>query len=371
MKTLSTLCLFLLVVRASATHFVGGYIQAKPVSGLQYEIKVIVYFNEATGAEASRQASEIKVCTGDGATLTLARTVVKRLDSSTSQNEYQTTYTYAGPGVYLLTAWQENRTVANNLANADSQIFSVATRLSIQNGKTNRTPIINLPPDAFSAFVNQQAKISLAATDEDNDSLSFSLTKPLTSLKNNFCNALIASGYVYPNELSRQGTFKVDSREGVVTWNAPTAAGRYTFAVKVLEWRSGVLIGETSLDLTIGVSDRAGTGNPIPPYEPVIENSLTGQLVLGFDDASISGLTLATFPNPATDYFRATLFTRTPTRASLQLLNPSGQVIQETKAGLQQSRYEETFNINQLPAGVYFLRAEADGKVLVRKVVKQ
>lgn len=379
MKTLSTLLLLLLVVPASATHLLGGYIQARSITGLQYEIKVLVYYDGQYGAEAASQATEFLLCTGDGATIKLPRVQVDIVNKNSpndvsnvyTRNVYRINYTYSGPGVYQLTAWQENRTIANNLVNADGQIFSVNTRLVIQNGKANSTPVINLAPDAFVAYINQQKKITLAATDEDNDSLTLVLIKPLIGLKNNVCYPINATGYNYPNELTRRGTFKADSRDGAIVWNAPTSAGRYTFAVKVLEWRDGALVGETALDMTISVFDKPGGTDPIPPYEPVVENNFNGQLVLGFDDTPAIGLTLAAFPNPVTDQFLATLFTRRSTRANFQLLNTSGQVIQEIKSGKQQTRHEETFVIGQLPAGVYFLRAEANGQVLLRKVVKQ
>lgn len=370
MKTLSTLCLLLLVVRASATHLAGGYIQARPISGLQYEIRVTVYMNEATGAEGVRQATEIKLCTGDGSTLTLLRRMTLLLDQNTSQHEYVTTYTYTGPGIYQLTAWQENRTVAANLTKADEQLFSITTRLNTLVAKPNHTPVINLSPDSFSAFVNQPKKIVLTATDADNDSLSFVLTKPLAAIQANLCNALVATGYAYPNELTQKGTFKVDAPAKAIVWNAPTAAGRYTFDVKVLEWRDGVLIGETVLDMTISVLDRSGAADPIPPYEPVVEHNYNGQLVLSFDDTSTSG-TLAAYPNPTTGRLHIILLSPGPFPAHIQVVNQNGQVIQELDLVKPQTRHEEILDSRPLPSGLYWLRAEINGRVLLRQIVKQ
>lgn len=368
MKTFLTLCLLLLGGQASATHLLGGYVQARSAAGsaLTYEVTVTIYYNES--AAASNENS-ITLCLGDGTTQEVVRlSRIVSNDRLLSINTYRLVHTYAGPGTYTLTTSLANRTASLNISNVDAQEpLTLSTTFTTSTTTPNRTPVLSIPQTGFQVGVNQRLIFPLKATDEDGDSLVYSLTRPLTNSAGNSCGQRTVGSYQYPNDLTRRGTFKLDSRTGDLTWDAPTQLGYYSVAITVGEYRNDLLISLTNQEILLIVVDRPATPGIIPPYEPARE----GGLVTALTDYPDEDVTLTVFPNPVDDRLQVVIQTGNPAMARTQLLDGNGRILHELTVGRLVRRHEQVISMGSLTPGLYVLRADIGGRTLVRKVVKK
>ncbi len=92
-------------------------------------------------------------------------------------------------------------------------------------------------------------------------------------------------------------------------------------------------------------------------------------LITGLEP-SPAGLSLRLSPNPASTRLRAELTLSAAAPAEFTLLGPGGEALQTRASRPAALRHEVEFPLAGLPAGPYYLRAEAEGKRVVRKVVK-
>lgn len=371
MKTVLLLGLtFLSVQFTQATHLIGGYIQAKPVTGsaLTYEITVVLYMNQATGSQAASQATSLSICFGDGSTdFTTRQSQTTLPNKLVSLNIYRILHTYSGPNTYALTVSIPNRTVAQNITNAASQLFTLNTTISTN--LINQTPMPVFPEAGLLIGINQKAILSLKATDAEGDSLVYGLARPLTSTTNETCVSKTVPSYLFPNDVTRQGTFKLSNRTGELIWDAPTQQGNYSVALNVSEYRNGILISQTVHEITLTVTDLPGTPSTIPSYEPAIEGSES--VITGIRDYADSEVTLTTFPNPVDDWLQVLIETSNPTTATLQLTDVNGRKLHKLTFNKASRKHEQVIRMDSLTPGIYLLRADIDGRSLVRKVVKR
>ncbi len=370
MKFLTTTFLFLCIIyQASATHLLGGYIQAKPVNGLQYEVTVTLFMDGVRGAEAIRQSTETTVCFGDGTTANFSRATLTGATNNTAIqiSVYRGLHTFPGAGNFLLSVAMENRTMTTNFLDGDSVPLGLTAFLRIDT-QPNTTPVLGLPENLAQAAVNQRTIFNIPVTDAEGDSLSFTLSRPITSKKSCDPATPVVDKYLYPNEVLRQGTFKLNSRTGQLIWEAPTAQGNYTFAMIVREFRRGNLISETRYEMIIQVTDKQLTPQPLPPYEPVIEQAL----VLGVSAQSPEAfLTLRVFPNPAQDLIKIRLNSQKPAKPRFQLISQSGQLLQDIRTETLRNEHEQELDIKHLPAGLYIIQAENEGRFVRQKLIRQ
>lgn len=368
MKTFMILfCLMLFGCRASATHLLGGYIQARPAAGsaLTYQVAVFVYINGTTiGADNS-----ISLCFGDGSTATanLLNRQTLSVDKIISVNTYQLTHTYPGPGTYTISTALTNRNESLNIATKAQEPLTLLTTFSTNTTTANRTPTLSVPQTGFQVGVNQRLIFPLKASDDDGDSLVYSLTRPLTSPVNTICVQRTLSSYQYPNDLTRQGTFKLNSRTGDLTWDAPTQLGYYSVAVAVGEYRNGLLTSQTNQEIPLIVVDRPGIPGIIPPYEPALE----GGIVTALTDYGDEDVTLTVFPNPVDDRLQVVVQTSNPATVRTKLLDSNGRTLHDMTVGRLARRHEQVISMGSLTPGLYVLRAEVGDRTLVRKVVKK
>ncbi|UFH56067.1 T9SS type A sorting domain-containing protein [Spirosoma sp. KNUC1025] len=369
MKTFTLLSLALLCARlAQATHLIGGYIQAKPTAGstLTYEITVGLYMDQVSGTQAANQSNQLIICFGDGTTNVVTRqsqTFV--LNKLVSVNEYRITHTYSAPSTYALTVSISNRTIANNITNASGQLFTLNTTLVAN--VVNQTPTPGFPEAGFHIRANQKAVISLKATDAEGDSLVYVLTRALSNPTNESCTNRTVPAYLFPNDVTHQGTFKLDSRTGELVWDTPVQLGNYSVALNILEYRNGILISQTTQELTLMVDDLPGSPTPIPPYEPAIE----GTVVTGITNYVDADITLTTFPNPVDDWLQVVIQTSNPTTATVQLMDITGRKLHELRFAKASRKHEQVISMGSLTPGIYLLRATIDGRPLLRKVLKK
>ncbi len=372
MKIVTLLCLTLLSLQANASHLRGGFIQARSISttASTYEITVTVYYDEVQGTAAANEASTLTVCFGDGSTQAVSRQARRLLsDRTTSVNVYRTTHTYAGPGIYTLTTAVPNRTLAQNIPNAGSQLFTVSTTLST-NSATNQTPEPSIPASGFRVGINQRAVLSLAAPDTDGDSVVYTLARPQTTPNPSGCSQQPVDAYQFPNDLTRQGTFKLNARTGELVWDAPTQQGYYSVAITINEYRRGNLISQTTHELPLIVEDRPGTPGVVPPYEPArVDNA--GSIVTALPNELDADMQLTVFPNPVDDRLQVVIQTSNPATATVQLLDASGRSLHEQRFGRTARRHEQIISLSSLSPGLYVVSANVGGRVLVRKVLKR
>lgn len=372
MKTFTALflCLILFGSQAYASHLRGGFIQTRAVSAtaLTYETTVTLYFEEPQGNTASTGDDQITLCLGDGRTQSVVRMArIWTTDRTTSINTYRLVHTYAGPGTYTLSTTLSNRTSARNITGSvDQGPMTLATTFSTTNG-INQTPAFLFPENGFLVATNQRLIFPLKATNEDGDSLVYSLTRPLTSSTDNTCAGRVVTTHQYPNDLTRRGTFRLDNRTGNLTWDAPVEQGNYSVAVTVGEYRNGILIGQTLIEVSLVVVDRPGTPGVIPPYEPARESSL----VTAISDYRDEDVTLTVFPNPVDDRLQVVVQTSNPATARMQLLDGNGRTLHSMSFGRLARRHEQVISLGSLTPGIYLLRANVGDRTLTRKVVKK
>jgi hypothetical protein len=366
---------------ALATHLLGGHISAKPVAGqaFTYGITVTMLADYVSGRAAIEGATVVTVCFGDGNTAEvnrLASNLSFTPNGATALLTYQTTYTYAGPGTYALRAAFISRNAGvRNTPNSEGRTLAVQTTLMVSVQLRNATPTFTLPATGFQLPLNQRVDLSLAATDVDGDSLSYRLALPLTSrsadnLPTTLCKEpfLTYPDYQFPNEVKRVGTYRLNARTGQLNWDVPTEIGQYAVAIVVSEWRQGAKISETQFEVNVLVLDRGGSPVTPPAYEPA---QLTGGgLVLATTPPDADELQLSISPNPtAAGYVEVELANTYAAPATLQLLDSRGRTQQTIQLNGLQSRH--SFDLSGQPAGLYFIRAESNGRQVVRKVVKE
>lgn len=151
-------------------------------------------------------------------------------------------------------------------------------------------PFINSSPRLFPplsdyACVDQLFYIDFAGTDDDGDSIAYSLAAPLDDhqLNNNDIVAVppstppphpivnFAPGYNVENMVPGNPSLSI-SNNGFITVT-PTEVGLYVFSVKAEEFRNGVKIGESRRDFQMLVVDGC---NPPDPPEALVK--VPGQL---------------------------------------------------------------------------------------------
>lgn len=371
MKTFTgLLCLLLIGGQAYASHLRGGYIQARSTSAtaLTYEITIMLFLDEIQGRSAVADSDLLSLCLGDGTTQRITRTSrIFTSDRTTSVNTYRLVHTYAGPGNYTLSTTLPNRTLTRNIAGlSDQEPMTLTNTFSTDTG-LNQTPTLLFPETGFQFATNQRLVFPLQTTDAEGDSLTYSLTRPLTNTANNTCVARPVATYQYPNDVARQGTYKLDNRTGNLTWEAPVEQGNYSVAITVGEYRNGILISQTLIEVSLVVVDRPGTPGVIPPYEPALE----GGLVTAVSDYRDEDITLTVFPNPVDDRLQVVVSTSNPTTARMQLLDGNGRTLHDINFGRLARRHEQVISMDSLTPGLYVLRAKVGDRTLVRKVVKR
>lgn len=77
------------------------------------------------------------------------------------------------------------------------------------------------------------------------------------------------------------------------------------------------------------------------------------------------------FPNPAVDVLNVEFKHTSVSSVSLKLLNSLGQVLQSKNADISGGIGIETFNLANIPSGIYYLNLESKGKISTQKIVIQ
>jgi len=248
----------LLCFSALATHNRSGEITYKHLGGNTYEFTITT----CTKWDEVANKDKLEIKYGDGNSDTLPRAQFFDYPSTnTKKNIYKGIHTYTGPGSYLITMEDPNRN-ANvlNINNSIATVFCIQTRLIISPflGTPNNSLQFDDCPCPENACTNQPWVYNLGAFDPDGDSLSYAIIP----CKGADClDMAIPAAFQYPQDIGG-GTLDIDVLFGTITWSSPSIQGEYNFAIKVSEFRGGILIGDVIRDMQVTVKGNCGNAAP-------------------------------------------------------------------------------------------------------------
>ena len=302
MKRLVIVLLLLISVPLAASHIVGGEIELLHLQGITYRVNLIYYFDFAHNSNRNIQAEEPNIemfifRKSDNRQLRsvianwLRKTRVGYTQPSCSQGEiitdkiiYTTTIQlpaaeYSDPAGYYIT-WARccrNYSILNIISQDPDRVGAEGAGqtfyLEFPPVTMNGQPFVNSSPKDFPALNDYACPtkpyyVDFAGTDDDGDSLAYSLTTPLST------SAVVPvpdpSPAPYPlvNWLNGFGLDKIINGNPkaaafpVLSINidgflrvTPRSQGLYVFAVKVEEYRNKIKIGEVRRDFQMLVTD--------------------------------------------------------------------------------------------------------------------
>lgn len=224
------------------------------------------------------------------------------------------------------------------------------------------------PAPLFTTNLRQVYTLPLAPEDPDGDSLAYRIVK-LQSTDTDCGPTRPTDAYVFPNEVTREGIFKIDFAATALHWNAPTQIGAYTYAYVTEEWRQGAKIAETWRTNTLYVRDQNGSASPVPPFEPVqlYESGLVTGAVQEFLPSNIN---LHLYPIPSDDWIRIEVKSRKPAALVIELMDSQGRVLQKADIVQPVSRHVQEMNVENLARGVYFIRARSTEGAVTKKMIR-
>ena len=240
-KLVFLLFTLLFFCRAYATHNRAGEITLTQTGTLTYEIEIKTFTYSLSPADRS----ELEVQWGDNTTSIAPRKKKMVLPNLYYENHYYASHTYPGPGTYTVIVQDPNRNYGVlNIPNSVNVIFSIKTIITINPSiGTNSTPVLLNPPIDRAAYRHRFVH-NPAAYDPDGDSISYALTVCTEE------NGQPIAGYELP---PASDTLYIDGSTGDLVWDAPVDTGIYNIAIKINEWRKGVIIGSINRDMQINV----------------------------------------------------------------------------------------------------------------------
>ncbi|MEO6684355.1 MAG: T9SS type A sorting domain-containing protein [Dyadobacter sp.] len=351
-----------------ATHLLGGEIRAVNLSGQTYKITAQIYFDvspQSSGASAAQNS--IMICFGDGKTAEVKRSsfdVLSGDQSGVAVGTYDVTYTYPSSGIFQISTNLNNRT-SNllNFSNSDQSEMFLWTVIDTQ--VSNSTPVLPLP--IFTAGSKQIFKIDLKPTVTDSDSTTAHLQR-LSKTSPGTCGVRsLNDTYIYPNDVSKKGTFYVDQASKKLVWNAPDLLGKYIYAVVIDEWRDGIKISETYREGLITVTDKPGPIVEIPPYVPVNDSGL----ITSLPDSDNLAMVVEAFPVPTEDFLTVSVKSATATTLRVELINMNGQIVKQINTTENLIQWSQQLDLRQLAKGLYIVRVTDQlGKFVTRKIAR-
>lgn len=283
------ICLFAVIlccsIQSFATHNRAGEITYRcpdPRNApFTYEITVSTY----TKASSNANRCEVYVFFGDGDSAVFKRSNGVptsacptgggvNLPNDVRLNTYSGLHTYSSMGGYKISMEDPNRNGGiMNIPNSISEPFYIESYLLISElSQANSSPVPLSPPidDAIIGKVFMHAPV---AHDAEGDSLSFILVPPMTS------GGQVIAGYTFPSQ-NGGGSEHMDTHKGIYTWSNPSTAGEFNIAIKIEEWRCGVLIGYVIRDMQVNV---VSVSNSVPVLSVGSDHIVSPDTLLSFD----------------------------------------------------------------------------------------
>ncbi len=238
-----------------ASHNRAGEITYQQIGPLTIRMTVTTYTKESSiGADRD----SLEIFWGDG-----LREWVRRangngqsLENDVKLNKYIAEHTYPGRSSFTISFIDPNRSgnILNiNYPRSEDIKFFLSTRFTLLDlqfqGSNNSAQLLQPPIDI--ACVGQPFIHNPNAYDVDGDSLSYELITPLQAEGENVPN------YLFPDQLIPGATNLIflNTRTGDFIWRNPPQVGEYNIAMRITEWREGVLINTIIRDMQILVKD--------------------------------------------------------------------------------------------------------------------
>jgi hypothetical protein len=118
----------------------------------------------------------------------------------------------------------------------------------------------------------------------------------------------------------------------------------------------------------------ASSANPNNPEGTIYKSSVTipEGTGSGIEDISSKISALNIFPNPVTNEFGLSFDLAETNRVSSQLFSLDGQLLKELiNAKTEQGHFTESFNVRDLPAGIYMVKLNVGEASVTKKIIKQ
>ena len=249
-------CLFLLITfAAQGTHIRAGEIRAERLrcDELTYRITLIVYTNTASPSHPGGFIGGGILSWGEGFMQLpqIGQVTIVNAALHIGMVTFVRDITFSKEGTFIISYEEAHRNVSTlNIPNARDDIdFYVENEMNVSASICDSSPYFLVPP-VDQACRGMAFYHNPGATDIDGDSLSYSLTTP----KGN--GGLSISGYAAPNDskfyaginfqqanMDKNGppTFAIEGATGLLTWDAPGAAGAYNIAIKVTQWKKSLV----------------------------------------------------------------------------------------------------------------------------------
>jgi len=367
MKTLYKILLLslLFLPSAYASHLMGGEIRAVHVSGQTYKVSVHLYINLNVGSGDGISSQKVPVCFGDGYTSEIPWVSTTRLpDVAVGVAIFEKTYTYPSSGTFQISTAIDSRSPYLNLPNAITENLFLWTVLDTQS--PNNSPV--LPYPLIAAGIKQVFSIDLKPLVADKDSISVRLQNVSKPSPGTCGVRSLQSTFFYPNDLTRNGTFKVDTKNKKLVWNAPEIVGNYVYSFVVDEWRDGIVISQSYHEGTIVVTDRPGETVNIPQYEPA--GALVTSVPVPTVESPEISMRLEAYPVPAQDFLTFKVYSKKRSVIKVQLINLQGKVLKEITSKEQSILFQEELDLRLLSNGIYLLKASNDLESVTQKVIR-
>jgi len=240
----------------NATHNRSGEITYRQIGPLTIRATITTY-TKASSTAADRDS--LLLNWGDGTAQMVGRSngngeLIPGEDIKV--NYYTAEHTYPGRATYTLSFEDPNRVnniVNVNFPNSVDVPFFVSTTFTLINTQFqgfNNSVILLQPPIDF-ACNNRRFIHNPNAYDIDGDSLSYELVVPLQS------NGVEVPAYQYPDQVSPGpgNNIFLDPITGDFIWDSPKQTGEYNIAIKINEYRNGVLLNSVIRDMQIRVQN--------------------------------------------------------------------------------------------------------------------
>ena len=283
-KIISIVSFFLLSVPLFATHNRAGDITYKHISGLTYEVSVSIFADP--NSPAFRNRDEVEINWGDNSGIDSVGNPIIGPDILNRPNVKKRTWiarhTFPGPGSFRIRVEDRNRNGGvDNITNSINVPFTVESllRIPLDNQINNSVVLRNDPID--DACFGELYIYNPGAFDPDGDSLAYELASSLGT------GGFQAPGFNFP---SASISLTVDPISGDLIWDRPNEVGLYNLAIRIKEYRNGVLLGSVLRDLQIQVFPGCNNRPPnilVNPYT-CVEAGKSLRLQIRADDPDIN-----------------------------------------------------------------------------------
>ncbi len=256
MKRIIFLFLFLIISisQSRATHNRAGEITYTQIGPLTIRATITTY-TKASSQDADRDS--LTLFWGDGEATLVARSNQpgeRVAGADLKINYYTAEHTYPGRATYTMYFTDPNR--VNNIQNVNfpnsvEVPFYVETTFTFLNpqfqGLNNSVQLLQAPIDF--ACVGRRFVHNPNAYDVDGDSLSYELVVPFQSRGEEVPN------YEFPDQIlgGPNNLISLDRETGDFVWQSPQSAGEFNIAIKISEYRNGVLLNSVIRDMQIFV----------------------------------------------------------------------------------------------------------------------